>query len=38
MGMSREEILITKKHIAMHTNLIILFKLLLYSSTFVIWK
>ena len=37
MGMSREWILITKEHIATHTNLIVLFKSpSLYSSTFVI--
>ena len=33
---SREHILITKEHIAMHVNLILLFKPALYSSTLVI--
>ena len=33
---SREQRLITKKHIAMNTNLILLFKLALYSSILVI--
>ena len=33
---SREQSLITKEHIATHTNLILLFKLALYSSTLVI--
>ena len=33
MDKSREQILITKEHIAMHTKLILLFKLALYSST-----
>ena len=33
---SREQKLITKKHIAMHTNLILLFKPALYSNTLVI--
>ena len=33
---SREQRLITKEHIAMHANLILLFKPALYSSTLVI--
>ena len=33
---SREQILITKEHIATHANLILLFKPALYSSTLVI--
>ena len=35
-GMSPEQRLITKEHIATHTNLILLFKPPLYSSTLVI--
>ena len=36
MGKSREHRLITKEHIATQTNLILLFKPALYSSTLVI--
>ena len=36
MGKSREQRLITKEHIAMHINLILLFKPAIYSSTLVI--
>ena len=36
MGNSHEQTLITKEHIAVHTNLTLLFKLALYSSTLVI--
>ena len=36
MGRSHEQRLIIKEHIAMHTNLIPLFKLALYCSTLVI--
>ena len=35
-GKSHEQRLITKEHIAMHVNLILLFKPALYSSTLVI--
>ena len=36
MCKSREQRLITKEYIAMHTNLILMFKPALYSSTLVI--
>ena len=36
IGKSREQTLITKEHIATHTNSVLLFKPALYSSTLVI--